>query len=386
MRARGGWMLLVSLGLAGCEPVLAPSDFGEPVNPREEARILAEEYGRTARRLASLPESVRTRERASRHGIEVVDVLAEAAARGRPDAPEGAGGTVGIEVLLPGDRAPRAVLAPAFRSPSAPPLEVRADRFFVRVGNQHGEPRRTVALRDYLADVGRYVTSPASLTGAAALGERLSLSAPRDTHVLVEAQAVVVPVPARARASVRPVVWSRASSPRAPAVLAIVAATSGTSVRVIENRPDERSHLGSGQALDFNDGGQRRPLSVEPGAPSAIAVIEVPLLSGRVDVRRDMGAAARGAGDAAAPGVASGSRGEPAAVGGPFQEGSGDRVERDEGRPLRAMVFLLVPVAGGQLSDADWESIAGRVRAAARSPDAVGTLILPPGDARRRPL
>lgn len=377
MRDARGWMLIVSVALAGCEPVLAPSDFGEPSNPREEARILAEAYGGTAERLAALPESPRTRERASRYGIEVVNLLAEVAVRAKLETADAPAGIAGLEVLLPGGTSKAGVLAPAFRSPSAPPLELASSRFFIRVGNHHGEPRRTVALNDFLSDMGRYITSPASLTGATAVGERLSLSAPRDDRMTVEVQAVAVPVPARGRASIRPVVWSAASTPRSPALLTVVATASGTSVRVIENRPEERSTLGSGQAIDINDGGQRRPISVETEATQVVVVIEVPLLFGRVDVRsgaqpsRPAEQGAKAAGDGAS------GRAALDTLGGPFQEGSGFRVERDEARPLRATAFLLVPIRGGDLEEEDWERIAGRVRSAARNAEELGSFVMP---------
>ena len=384
MRETRGWMLLVTSSILACTPVFSPGELGEPSNPREEARLLAEAYGRIAQRIAALPEGLRTRERASRHGIEVVDVLREVAARARPGAPEPRVPGVALEVNIPADgRGVGAVLAPAFRSPSSSPLEVRVDRFFLRVGNHHGEPRRTVSLSHFLADVGRYVTSPASLTGAASVGERVSFAAPGDHSVIVDVQAVVVPVPVGGRAAVHPVLWSPTSSPRAPAALVVVASRDGTSARVIENRPEDRSTLGSGQILDFNDGGERRPFAVGTRLPEVIAVIEVPLATARVDVHGGgSGPAREPARDEAGPPIED-ARVAASRARGPFVEGSGDRIERDEARPLRATVLLLYPIIDGELDDDDWQALASRLRTVARSPEAAGTRLLPDGDARR---
>lgn len=396
MRDHRGGLLLVSVALSACAPVFTAADFGEPTGSREEARMMAEAYDRTARRIAALPESFRVRERAARYGIDIVDPLGEVAARSRPGAPDPREPTAGLEIRLPGFVAPSlnaesgrsagGVLAPTFRSPSAPLLEVRADRFFLRVGNHHGETLRTVPLSQLLSDLGRYVTSPASLTGPASVGERLSLSAPRDSHLFVEVQTAVVPIPVRGRVAIRPVVWSSASAPRAPAILAVVASREGTSVRVIENRPEDRSLVGSGQLVDFNDGGDRRAFGLARRPMEAITVIEIPLVSGQIAVRAETGQRAKDGparGEApAAPQAAASPSASPGARSGPFVEGSGDRVERDESRPLRATVFLLYPVADGELSDADWESISARLRSVSVSPEVVGALALPESDAR----
>jgi hypothetical protein len=368
---------------AACQPVFSAAELGEPANPREEARAIAEAYDRTAHKVAELPESFRTRERAARRGIEVVDVLREAAARAQPGAPDFREPTIGMEVRVPGgDKPLAAVLAPVFRHPLAAPLEVRLDRFFLRVGNQHGEPLRTVPLGPFLSDLGRYVTSPASLTGTASLGERVSLVSPRDSRVYVDVQAAIIPVPLRGRASVRPVVFASGAAPRSPALLAVVASREGTSVHVIENRPEDRSISGVGQALDFNEGGDRQAFAIGGRSVQTILVVQVPLASGHIEVHGDATSKVPVSAPLPAPGNDGEPRGAPVS-GGPFVEGYGDRIERDESRVLRATVLLLYPVTDSDLSDSDWESIAGRLRAMASRPESAGTALLPDSDARR---
>ncbi|MEZ4315341.1 MAG: hypothetical protein R3F14_45575 [Polyangiaceae bacterium] len=253
-------------------------------------------------------------------------------------------------MLILGGR-PRRRPRPRLRTPGAPPLEVRADRFFLRTGNHHGEPLRSVSLRDFLSDLGRYVSSPASLTGLRALGERMSLAGPRDRTVLVEAGR-------RRPASLRAVTPASAPSGAAPPrcarlrYRAAVASTEGTSVRVIENRPGgPLAPPGSGQALDFNNGGQRTPSSPRR-EPLHARPHRGPAFPPHVDVRRTDGAPRPPEVHRLPP--APRRRSEPSA---PREspprtpKATGARIERDEDSPIRVTVFILYPVSGGDLDD-----------------------------------
>ena len=121
----------------------------------------------------------------------------------------------------------------------------------------------------------------------------------------------------------------------------------------------------------------RRPLE-------AIIVIQVPLISGQLGVRADAAPAAKDMLARAEPSRAAETASVAAAPGpasrGPFIEGSGDCIERDESQ----LCAIGVPrcVADGELSDGDWELIAGRLRSTSLSPDLVGALVLPDSEAR----
>ena len=112
-----------------------------------------------------------------------------------------------------------------------------ADCFFVRVGNERGAAALcTVPLTEVLYDL-----EPLRLARPGhcrpATGPRLDLRADRDTHFLVSAQAVFLPIPREGKAEFNPVLFNYQSAPDRPAVLAILATREGTSMAVIENRP-----------------------------------------------------------------------------------------------------------------------------------------------------
>jgi hypothetical protein len=81
--------------------------------------------------------------------------------------------------------------------------------------------------------------------------------------LLVSAQAVFLPIPREGKAEFNPVLFNYQSAPGSPAVLSILITREGTSVSVIENRPEEQSGQGMGQELYFNNKGQRASFTAE---------------------------------------------------------------------------------------------------------------------------
>ncbi|MFT0788777.1 hypothetical protein NW858_12990, partial [Synechococcus sp. H55.10] len=126
----------------------------------------------------------------------------------------------------------------------------------VLVGNEKGKPLRAVSLRELLGNLRRYLHNPRSWAG-----NRNSLLAPRDSYVLVSAQAAFLPIPAGGSAQFNPVLFNYQSYPGNPAVLAILATREGTSITVIENRPEEGWGEIWGQRLFFNQNGERASLT-----------------------------------------------------------------------------------------------------------------------------
>jgi hypothetical protein len=306
--------------------------------------------------------------------------------------------------------------------------DVPADRFFVRVGNERsGGQLRTVALTDVLRDLKAFASLPDSIRGSG------NLLAPRDTHFLVSAQAVFLPIPKQGKAEFNPVLFNYQSAPGSPAVLSILVTRQGTSVSVVENRPEDgASAVGAGQELYFNNGGQRAAFTAERksevkarieahGGPqnederSALAkgadvlfLVQVPLVhanQGRLggmppaaDMPMATGGGMQAPGASMAPAAApmkkaEAARGatsdvEQAVLGhgpnlGPFSEGHGLRFVRDPKFPIRITVQFYKATSNGVVSEADLDGISRSIGSVYEHADFVGSLVMPDGDPRR---
>ncbi len=300
--------------------------------------------------------------------------------------------------------------------------DVPADRFFVRVGNEQGRGLSTVPLTDVLRNIRAYAAKPDSIRGSG------NLLAPRDTHFLVSAQAVFLPIPKTGQAEFNPVVFNYQSSPGAPAVLTILVTRQGTSMQVIENRADDTTAAGWGQELYFDNRGQRAAFTAErksdveqriaaQGGPKTeddrsalqqgadvMFLIQVPLK--RPQVRRwpkppmmmpmAKGAAEAGMGAAApssaaydeAPAKRERSDVEQAVLAhgpnlGPYSEGRYLTIERDPTFPIRITVQFYKATSNGVASDVDLDSIARSIGSVYEHAEYVGSLVVPNGDPRR---
>jgi hypothetical protein len=300
--------------------------------------------------------------------------------------------------------------------------DVPVDRFFVRVGNARGGGLTSVPLIDLVRDLGRYAASPSSLSGTPSPA-RIDLSDPRDTHFLVSAQALFLPIPRRGSAEFNPVLFNYQSAPGSPAVLAILATREGTSMTVIENRrEDQGAHWG--QELYFDDGGQRACFTAERrsdverrivghGGPRSeaersmlargadvMAMIQIPLVHdnrgvlGGLDsggygyMFSDDPLSAEGSGPSDATVRFRGLDVERAVLGhgaklGPFVEGHGAPLVRDPAFPIRVTVQFYKATATGDVSDGDLDAISTSIESVYAHADYVGSLVLPEDDARR---
>lgn len=311
----------------------------------------------------------------------------------------------------------RTYLLPALRYPNFTDrtADVPADRFWVRVGNQRPGAApgdlSPVPLTEVLSHLRDYLSVPESLRG-----ENQDFTAPRDTHYLVSAQHVFVPVPDGVRVEWAPVLFNYQSNPGEPAVLCLVITREGTSITIIENRPDPLHPDGWGQRLYFNHGGQRtlftaerrsdvaerieagqaRPedaTALEEGA-DMVMIVQVPLRLPYAP-RRAMssgGGLGSGAGYGAAAGAfadgdsSGASRGrtsdvERAVVGhgleeGPFQEIRNRRIRRDPRFPIRVTVQFYRATSNGVVSEADLESAVSTIERVYAEADFVGSLVV----------
>jgi hypothetical protein len=307
--------------------------------------------------------------------------------------------------------------------------DVPSDRFFVRVGNERGQNLRSIPLTDVLKDLKGFAARPESI-----LGDGNVFSA-RDTHFLVSAQAVFLPIPKSGKAQFNPVLFNYQSAPGSPAVLTILVTRQGTSMQVIENKSEDATAAGWGQELYFDNKGQRAAFTAErktdvaeriaaQGGPKTeddktalqkgadvLFLVQVPLKHaqlGRLGGALPGGGAAGGmappaaqAAPAPAPmkpsaakksesvaGPADKSDVEQAVLGhgpnvGPFNEGHRLRLERDPKFPVRITVQFYKATSNGAVSDIDLDSISRSIGSVYEHADAVGSLVMPDGDPRR---
>ena len=220
------------------------------------------EYGATIERVTNMVNDDGLIGRASARGLDVLDVTWEDTGRemGSALGPNISDFSLQVRRKSPWGGFVSAVM-PVLRFPnfSDKTGDVPADRFFVRVGNEHdsGEDLKTVALTDVLKNLKEFTSLPASIKGAG------NLLAARDTHFLVSAQAIFLPIPKREKAEFNPVLYNYQSAPGSPADLAILVTRQGTSIQVIENRPQDATAVGWGQELYFNNRGQRSAFTAE---------------------------------------------------------------------------------------------------------------------------
>jgi hypothetical protein len=384
------------------------------------------DYAETVRRVTGMVSDSGLQQRVARRGLGLMNVTWEDTGRFQGSAVGPNISDLTLQVRRRAERGFESNLLPVIRYPNFSDRtgDIPADRFFVRIGNQRAGSKEagleSVALTTLLQNIGAYSTDAQSILGTG------SLLAARDTHFLVSAQAVFLPVPKEGKAEFNPVLFNYQSSPGAPAVLSILVTRQGTTMRVIENRAsDGASSGGLGQELYFNNAGQRAAFTAErksdveakiaaQGGPKteddksalqkgadSIFLIQVPLVVAQR--RREMesmgGGMAPSAAASASPApmakkAASSdaderSDVEQAVIGhgpnlGRFQEGFGRRLVRDTRFPVRVTVQFYKATSNGVVSDADLDSIAANIGQVYEHADFVGSLVLPEGD-RSRP-
>jgi hypothetical protein len=286
---------------------------------------------------------------------------------------------------------------PEIRHPNFSDLtaDIRPGEFFLLVGNERGAPLQRVSLAEYLENFRAYLSDGDSWAGA-----RSSLLAPRDSHVLVSAQAAFLPIPQSGTAEFNPVIFNYQSYAGDPAVLTIVATREGTSATVIDNTRDAFPAGWSwGQRLFFNQAGERAAFTGqrlsdfeatddrEPGGVAAtgesglnmVLLIQVPLKQKRPMLPSDeegmvlqapSAGAAAGESDVEAAVIGHG------AVEGPYTEIDGLEIERDEQFPIRVTVQFYKATSNGVVSAADLEDIAAQIDRVYDDADYVGSLVV----------
>ncbi|MBK8251923.1 MAG: hypothetical protein IPK82_04565 [Polyangiaceae bacterium] len=416
-------------GTGGQGGSLQVAGNGNPENPVDQGDWGirgpdAEEYQRVVEKVAAMVGDRNVSMGASRRGLGVMNVMWEDTGRavGSALGPNISDLTLQVRYRNTSGQAMSALM-PVIRFPNFTDRtgDVPADRFFIRVGNeQPGKtPLRTVALTELLKNIKSFASVPDSILGSG------DLSAPRDTHFLVSAQAVFLPIPKSGKAEFNPVLFNYQSAPRSPAVLSILVTREGTSVSVIENLPgDASASVGAGQEIYFNNHGQRAAFTAErksdveariaaQGGPkteddkSALAkgadvlfLVQVPLvhaqrgvLGGAMPASPPMEAAGAPSKPASKASMADSgemerSDVEQAVLGhgpnlGPYNEGHNLRLVRDPKFPIRITVQFYKATSNGVVSDADLDGISKSIGSVYEHADFVGSLVLPEDDTRR---
>jgi hypothetical protein len=389
----------------------------------------SQEYKRVIGKVANMVSDSDLARRVQRRQLSLVNVTWEDTGRAQGSAlgPNISDLTLQVRRRDPNGQFESSIM-PVIRPPNFTDRtgDVPSDRFFVRVGNERGQNLRSVPLTDVLKDLKGFAARPDSILGDG------NVFAARDSHFLVSAQAVFLPIPKTGKAQFNPVLFNYQSAPGSPAVLTILVTRQGTSMQVIENKPEEATAAGWGQELYFNNKGQRSAFTAErksdveqriaaQGGPkteddrSALAkgadvlfLVQVPLKHaqlGRLGGALPTGGMGGGglAQPSAAPAAAAApskkmaaesgamadkSDVEQAVLGhgpnvGPYNEGHRLRLERDPKFPIRITVQFYKATSNGAVSDIDLDSISRSIGSVYEHADAVGSLVMPDGDPRR---
>jgi hypothetical protein len=339
----------------------------------------------------------------SRYGLNVVNVTWEDTGRysGSVWGPNISDLT--IQVQHGDDDNRRCTPMPVIRYPNFHDLsaDLNPDLFYLLVGNERGAGElEPVSLTDYVWNLRNHLHDPGSWPG-----RNRGLWAPRDSVVLVSAQAVFLPIPSQGEAIFNPVLYNYQSYPGDPAVLAIIATREGTSATIIDNSREyyPEGSYGWGQQLFYNSDGQRASFtgtrlsdfvaaggdsdgpSVGAGAQEGlnmVLLIQIPL---RQAERRNLWFESTV--ECAPMMSVSGSAGarsnvEAAVVGhgeleGPFREIDGNRMIRDDRFPIRVTVQFYKATDNGIASEEDIRQIAEQITRVYEDASYVGSLVVP---------
>ncbi len=405
------------------------TDGARPTNDETDWGIkdpsVSREYARVIEKVTNMVSDGDLRQRVARRNLSIVNVAWEDTGRAQGSAlgPNISDLTLQVRRRDEGGQFQSSVM-PVIRQPNFTDKtgDVPADRFFVRIGNEQRSPGslKSVPLTDVLRNLKAFASRPESILGDG------NMLAARDTHFLVSAQAVFLPIPKSGKAEFNPVLFNYQSTPRSPAVLTILVTRQGSSMQVIENKGEDVTAAGWGQELYFNNNASRAAFTAErksdveqriaaQGGPKTeddksalqkgadmLFLVQVPLKHhnlGRLGGAVPGAPATAGGGPlptapakaaARAPSAPPAERSdvEQAVLGhgpnlGPFNEGHGLRFERDPKFPIRITVQFYKATSNGVVSDIDLDSIAKSIGGVYEHADFVGSLVLPEGDPRR---
>ena len=398
-------LCLANLGLAASLAPLGARAVQVPV-PLASRLSEYEEYKSIIDGTVSMTSNPRAQELAQKFGLHILNITWEDTGRyhGSAVGPNISDMTIQVQQQNPETRQYELNLMPVIRHPNFvdKTADLSPDKFFLLVGNEKGESLERVSLRQFLGNIRRYLSEPNSWAG-----DKTSLLADRDSHVLVSAQACFLPIPKGGIAKFNPVLFNYQSYEGDPAVLTILATREGTSVTIIDNKRDGfEAGMTWGQRLFFNQNGDRASLTGQresdfqaansdaigstPGVSAEAAgeeglnmvlLIQVPLKQknpmnfGMVEQDGMMAESAAPAGEVRRTDV------EAAVIGhgeveGPFTEIDGLEIERDDRFPIRVTVQFYKATSNGAVSEKDIKEINDQIARVYQEADYVGSLVV----------
>lgn len=271
--------------------------------------------------------------------------------------------------------------------------DVEMDRITLVVGNESGSELKKVTLTEYLRNFRSYLHDPSQCAGDAT---SLWVDG-KDQHVMVSAQACMLPIPKDGTETKFHVqIRNYQSRPQRPAVLAIVASAAGTSAQILD---------GSVMSLWHNNNGQRAAFLAErlsavrtresPSSPKTkpkemtdsekerniLLVIQVPLKRPDSDMDTDTC-------DCSSDGDESDCEDEDGDGGdvedallkvgeneGPYTEMNGCTIERDERFPVRVTAQFYKATMDGKYTKEVWRGISAQLQGARTQAVAISSLV-----------
>jgi hypothetical protein len=396
--------LKVSLGGVALSLVFASAAIGQdagwdPLGGFK--RKSSPEYAATVRKVAEMVSDPAASRLVSSYDLSLLNLTWEDTGRFKNSSvgPNISDMTIQVATEQPGRRGMEVKCMPVIRYDNFndKSADLDPDGFGLLVGNEKGRSLKRISLTDFLENPTQYLSKPSSWRGS-----NRSLWAPRDSKVLVSAQAAFLPVPKQGKATFNPVLFNYQSVSGDPAVLTILATREGTSTTVIDNKRDAfREGSAWGQRLFFNQNGQRTSLtgerlsdfrnrpgqttrsSDEPGL-NMVLLIQVPLKQKYPARFKSESPAAMGGfgGGGAQYDMAKAKRSdvETAVIGhgemeGPFTEIDNLVIERDDRFPIRVTVQFYKATSNGVVSNADVAEIKHDIDRVYSYGSSVGSLV-----------
>ncbi|MFP3853878.1 MAG: hypothetical protein ACLFWD_06250 [Anaerolineales bacterium] len=392
-------LLMASFSIAAPAAAAPPQNHSDDDPPRQ--RGPEDEYIRAIQRTANMVSDGEAVRLVNHYGLDLINVAWEDTGRyyNSSVGPNISDVTIQVQYEDPASNGYQLALMPVIRFPNFTDktADIPMDEFYLLVGNEDGQPLERVSLREYLGNFRQYLHDPQSWDG-----RRSSLLAPRDSHVLVSAQAAFLPIPEQGEATFNPVIFNYQSHQGDPAILTIVATREGTSATIIDNVRDAfPAGFSWGQRLFFNQNGERASLTgqrasefgggIGPGGRSdgsgatqqqglnMVMIIQVPL---KQKNPMTFGLMEEAEGDAYSPSSeAQRSDVENAVIGhgeveGPFTEIDDLAIERDPDFPVRVTVQFYKATSNGIVSEADVAAIADQIEKVYDQAEYVGSLVV----------
>lgn len=398
------------------EPVVNTDSFSKSKSGTSEIKEIPmtpeayNDYRKAINNTAQMVSDEKAQHLAAGHGLDIVNVTWEDTGRFYDSAVGPNISDMTIQVALKDINDPEIVevtAMPVIRYPNYDDLSTDLDPgdFTLLTGNQKGNDLKRISLYQFLKNPRDYLSDSSSWKGSVS-----SLLAPRDSKVLVSAQACFLPIPQGGKAIFNPLLFNYQSYDKNPAVLTVLATREGTSVTIIDNTRDsfeggyywgqrlfhnrngEKASLTGQRESDFqvenNESGESSAIVEDENGLNMVLLIQIPLKQKSRPQTFFGGYETEGLmlmESASAPVMDSDV--ENAVIGsgpveGPFIEIDGLRIKRDPDFPVRVTVQFYKATSNGIVSEQDMDDIAKQIKMVYARGDYVSSLVTGGGTGR----